>query len=98
MFQNLNDIEEGNTKIKDKKKIDFKNVFQEKNLFLYIISFMVSMVSFNGEFAPFGLSMLAACCSNRKPIGLIFILTLIGTLIGFGFKSAGTFLFNYRFK
>lgn len=92
MFQNLNDIEEGNAKIKDKKKINFKNVFQEKNLFLYIISFMVSMVSFNGEFAPFGLSMLAACCSNRKPIGLIFILTLIGTLIGFGFKSAGTFL------
>ncbi len=92
MFQNLNDSENDNAKMK--KKIDLKNVFQEQNLFLYIISFMVSMVSFNGEFAPFGLSILAACCSNRKPIGLIILLTTIGTLIGFGFKSVGTFLLS----
>ena len=90
MFQNLNNSEENKTENKKTNKIDFKNIFQENNLFLYIISFMVSMVSFNGEFAPFGLAMLSACCSNRKPIGLIFMLITIGTLIGFGFKGAGT--------
>ena len=55
---------------------------------------MVSMVSFNGEFAPFGLAMLAACCSNRKPIGLVYILILIGTLLGFGLKGVGTFILS----
>lgn len=94
MFQNLNNNEEKSDEIKKSNKISFKSIFQEQNLFLYIISFMVSMVSFNGEFAPFGLAMLAACCSNRKPIGLVYILILIGTLIGFGLKGVGTFILS----
>lgn len=94
MFQNLNNNEEYKEEITSINKINFKNIFQEQNLFLYIISFMVSMVSFNGQFAPFGISMLAACCSKRKPAGLIFLLILIGTLIAFGFKGAGTFILS----
>ena len=80
MFQNLNNIEEYNEETNSSKKISLKNIFQEQNLFLYIISFMISMVSFNGEFSPFGLAILSACCSNRKPVLLVFILTLFGTL------------------
>lgn len=94
MFQNLNNSEENSDEIKKSNKISFKSIFQEQNLFLYIISFMVSMVSFNGEFAPFGLAMLVACCSNRKPIGLVYILILIGTLLGFGLKGVGTFILS----
>jgi len=94
MFQNLNNNEEDYNEVNSNKKLNIKNIFQEKNMILYIISFMVSMVSFNGEFAPFGLAILAACCSNRKPVGLIFILILIGTLIGFGFKGAGAFILS----
>lgn len=94
MFQNLNKDEVIHEEIKNTKRIRFKDIFQEKNIILYIVSFMVSIVSFNGEFAPFGLAILGACCSNRKPIGLVFLLTLIGTLIGFGFKGAGTFILS----
>ena len=90
MFQNINNneeyIEEKNT------KLDIKNLFQTKDIFLYIISLMVSTVSFNGEWATFGLAIFAACCSNRKPVGIVFVLVSIGTLIKFGFGSLGLFL------
>lgn len=94
MFQNLDSGEEENIKVQNKTKINIKNLFQEKNLFLYIISFMVSMVSFNGEFAPFGLAIFAACCSNRKPVGIVYALAVIGTLIKFGFGSTGLFILS----
>lgn len=90
MFQNINNnqeyIEENNT------KINIKNLFQTKDIFLYIISLMVSTVSFNGEWAPFGLAVFGACCSNRKPVGIVFILVAIGTFIKFGFSGLGLFL------
>ena len=90
MFQNINNneeyIEEKSTKLK------IKNLFQTKDIFLYIISFMVSMVSINGELIPFGLAILAACCSNRKPVGIVFILVAIGTLIRFGFGGLASLL------
>lgn len=89
MFQNINSneeyIEENNI------KLNLKNLFKSKDIFLYIISFMVSMVSFNEEWAPFGLAIFAACCSNRKPVGIIYILVAIGTLIKFGLGGLGVF-------
>lgn len=96
MFQNLNNsnIEEEYNQEERKNKINIKGLFQEKNLFLYIISFMVSMVSVNNEFAPFGLAIFAACCSNRKPVGLVYVLTVVGTLIKFGFGTAGLYILS----
>lgn len=95
MFQNLNNSNEEEYKQEEKKpKINIKNLFQEQNLFLYIISFMVSMVSFNGEFAPFGLAIFAACCSNRKPVGIVYVVTLIATLIKFGFGTTGIYILS----
>lgn len=91
MFQNINDSETENIQV-EKTKFDIKDLFKEKDMFLYIISLMVSMVSFNGEWAPFGLAMLAACYSNRKPVGIIYLLVLIGTFIKFGFIGLGVFL------
>ena len=41
---------------------------------------MISMVSFNGEFAPFGLAIFAAVCSNRIPLGIVYIATALGVL------------------
>ena len=92
MFQNLGNQEEEYIQEEQKSKINLQNLFSVKDIFLYIISFMVSMVSFNGEMAPFGLAIFAACCSNRKPVGLIYILVMAGTLVGFGFKGLGSFL------
>lgn len=91
MFQNININEEDYTEEKT-SKLNIKNMFQSKDIFLYIVSFMVSMVSFNGEWSPFGLAIFAACCSNRKPVGIIYILVALGTLIKFGFGGLGTFI------
>ena len=84
MFQNLADekqedyIEEQNEEIENKKKINLKELFSVSNIILYAISFMASMVSFGGEFAPFGLAIFL--CWNRysyriwtKRIFILFI-------------------------
>lgn len=92
MFQNLNNEEEYYIQEESKTKPSIKNLFNSKYILLYIISFMVSMVSFNSEWAPFGLAIFAACCSNKKPAGIVYILSLIGTLIKFGFSGLGTYL------
>ena len=88
MFQNIIDeeIKEEKSFDIDKKRrvINLKGLFSVSDFVLYAISFMVSMVSFNGEFAPFGLAIFAAVCSNRIPLGIVYIATCLGTLIGFG--------------
>lgn len=89
MFQNIIDeeIKEEKSFDNDNKKrrvINVKNLFSVSDFVIYAIAFMVSMVSFGDEFAPFGLAIFAAVCSNRIPAGLVYIATALGTLIGFG--------------
>lgn len=89
MFQNIidEDIDEENNQDnieKNKKTIDLKKLFSVSNFVLYAISFMISMVGFGEDFAPFGLAIFAAVCSNRIPVGIVYLSTCIGTLIGFG--------------
>ena len=87
MFQNISDSyeEEENEHIENnEKKQIIKQLLNKQNIIIYILSFMVSTVSFSGEIAPFGLALLAACCSNSVPIGIIYILSAIGTWIGTG--------------
>lgn len=95
MFQNIADEdikEQEEIKNKEKKKIDLKNLFSINDIVLYAISFMASMVGFGSEFAPFGLAIFAATCSNRIPAGIVFIVTCIGTLIGFGVNGFLSYL------
>ncbi|MCI9177828.1 MAG: hypothetical protein HFJ28_04575 [Clostridia bacterium] len=99
MFQNLQrDIQENNEneeKIKQEKrpvKEILKGLFSLQNIALYVIAFMISMVGFRSEsiilsMSPFAISFLAACLSNKKSIGIAYILTLIGTFISFGTNS-----------
>ncbi len=91
MFQNIADVEKEQTisqkeVIVDKKE-DIKNIliklFTKQNILVYILSFMLSMVSGINDMAPFGLAIFAAALSNNLPTGVIYILTLIGTAIGF---------------
>ena len=71
MFQNVTDeaiqedFEDVEPNQTQKKSSKIKELFSIQNIILYAISFMVSMVSFNGNFAPFGLAIFAAVCSNR---------------------------------
>lgn len=94
MFQNINNNKQEENKNKPKRKIQIKNLFKINDIFLYAIAFLISMVRFNGEFAPFGLAIFAAACSNRIPVGILYIAVLIGTLIGVGVSGLLTFLIS----
>lgn len=101
MFQNISsddiniqdefeDVED----LKNNKKKFLKGFFQKKNILLYIVSIMISSVSFSENMAPFGLAMFAAACSNNIPAGAIFICSLIGTILGIGSGGALTYILS----
>lgn len=97
MFQNIErDFEENqndfdNVELNKSNKIRqiIKRAFTKQKILLYIISFMISLVSFgiNEDLAPFGIAMLAAILSNCIPIGFCFIIIGIANFISFGTNS-----------
>lgn len=97
MFQNIeseidtDEIQEEKFMKTDKKKALFGRIFTKQNIILYIISFMISTVNCGTSMAPFGIAIFAAVCSNKIPAGVIYVATLIGTLVGFGTSG----LLNY---
>lgn len=100
MFQNINEnvidgkeyIEKENNKKYNKKISLMSNVFSIRYLLIYIISFMISMVGIGEQFAPFGISFLAAGFGNSIPILGILLVTIIGTAIRFGVETALSYL------
>ena len=95
MFQNIKNLKKSESKKEDVKLINFEEIkeifkkfFVKKNIFLYVVSLMISMVGFGGGsslgLAPFALAIVAATLSNGIPIGIVYILTCIGTFVGFG--------------
>ena len=99
MFQNINEnvindekyINQDNKR--DNKKINLlSNVFSLRYLLIYIVSLMISMVGIGEQFAPFGMSFLAASIGNSIPILGVLLMTLIGTVIRFGVDTALMYL------
>ena len=95
MFQNIaNDFSDNKNHYKDVKLNNeeigmfLKRAFSRQNIILYVISFMISMVSFGGDIslglAPFGLAILAATASSGIPISIVYIITLLGSFVGLG--------------
>lgn len=72
-----------------------EKLFSVRNIVIYIISFMISMVSFGGDsslgIAPFSLAILAASASIGIPISVIYILTILGSFIGLGPSITGSY-------
>lgn len=102
MFQNISkeDIDNQNqdTKRNQKENVHdvLKRLFAKQNMVLYIISFMISMVGLSSEnvifsIVPFGLSFIAAALSNGQVIGIMYVLSLIGTFLKFGMNSFLTY-------
>mgnify|MGYP000481353912 CR=1 FL=1 len=94
MFQNINEntIDRHNYK-EEKKKIElFTNVFAIKNIPIYTITLMLSMVGLTGEISPFSISILGACISNSVPLLGIVACAIIGNLIKFGISGALSFI------
>ena len=98
MFQNISKDFEGETQnefenVKINKKTKIKTILNSalkgQNILLYIISFMLSLVSGNVgiEYSVFSIAIFAAASSNGIPVGILYIITMIGTLIKF--QTAG---------
>lgn len=86
MFQNIMQKENQRLNI-------FSNVFTVKNIVLYIISFLLSMVGLGGEFSIFSISMLGACLASSVPLLGIILVSLVGNLVKYGVGGAlGYFL------
>ena len=96
MFQNvekdINNRQDFNEAFYDKKdriRGLLKGLLSINNIAIYIIAFMISMVGFSSHnimlgLSPFSIAFMAAMLSNGNPIGIVYILTLIGTFIKFG--------------
>lgn len=98
MFQNITRDSSESQEFYDEevKKVNTKDVlkklFAKQNIILYIVTFLISMVGFNNSnlifsLVPFGLAIIAAALSNNRPIGIMYVLSLIGTFISFGFTN-----------
>lgn len=97
MFQNISkDFDEENQveeKIKKNKKLNINTILKSavkgQNILLYIIAFMLSTISGNIgiDYSIFAIAIFAAASSNGIPVGVLYIITMIGTLLKF--QTAG---------
>ena len=99
MFQNVSkDYTEDNKEIniKNNKSVKdiLKNIVRGQSIILYILSLMLSCVNVVGlGYSVFAIAIFAAAISNGIPVGVLFVLTMVGTLIKF--QTAG--LLSYLF-
>ena len=98
MFQNISKDYTEEEQSRESKKINIrdrlKNTIKEQSILLYILSFMLSFTDGIGiNYSIFAISILGAAISNGIPVGILFVLTMIGTLLKF--QTAG--LLSYVF-
>ena len=100
MFQNISSKDMEGQEIKQEQKDSVKEIlhrlFAKQNIIIYTISFLISMVGLSSEnvifsIVPFGLSFIAAALSNGQAVGIMYVLSLIGTFIKFGTNSFLTY-------
>lgn len=93
MFQNINentiDTNNYDENKSGRRKIDiFTNVLEIKNIPIYILSLMVSMVGITGDISPFSISILGACMANSIPLLGVVLFSIIGNAIKFGISGS----------
>ena len=50
------------------------------------------MVEFTEGVSPFGLALIAATCSNKMPVGVVYISVALGTFLGLGKEGLLTYI------
>ena len=98
MFQNITmDVtEEKIERVNNKKNIKnmIKSAISRQSILLYIVALMLSCVDGIGlSYSIFAMAIFAATISNDIPCGVLYIITMIGTLIKF--ETSG--LLSYMF-
>lgn len=92
MFQNI--TSKNQEEAEEVRKIDIKGLFNINSIILYAVAFLTSMVSFNKELSPFGLAIFAAACSNKIPVGILYVAVAIGTAISSGLNGVLSFFIS----
>ena len=66
-----------------------KKIFTKQNITIYLLTILISMVGLGEDtlIAPFGIAFTAACISNGMPLAIVFISSIIGTTMKFGFNG-----------
>ena len=67
--------------LKDNKEL-IKNLFSVKNIIIYVLAFMVSMVGMGQDVSPFSIAMVGACIARKVPAIVVLILWLIWDVFG----------------
>ena len=84
MFQNISNRQDTvyADEIRDNKEIYtfLKNIFNPKNMIIYIIGFCISVLSIKGKMYPFALSILGASVCTQVPIIGVLVSTSIGII------------------
>ncbi len=92
MFQNIDESTINIKENRNKKTNIFADVFDLKNIPIYIMTFMLSMVGITGDLSPFSISIFGACLANSVPVLGIVFFGVLGNAIKFGVSGALTYL------
>ena len=96
MFQNVSSSAriESNTKKENKITDTLKELFNVHSCIIYVLTFLVSMVSIKNEIIPFGLAIVAACIGSTVPIFMVYLISFLSTWIFYGVNGLTTFFFT----
>lgn len=95
MFQNIStqyEYDDIQYNKDDKLKLFLQKALTKQKILVYIIAFMLSTIQCPNGIAPFAMAIFAASCSNKIPTLMVYICTLLGTLIGLGPGAALNYL------
>lgn len=87
MFQNIAEdtVQNVNNNKTNSKIIRIlKELFKVQNIIIYILTFLISMITVKDVYIPLGIAMVAACLGGTIPIFLVYISSLVGTAISVG--------------
>lgn len=80
-------------------KIEIANLFSMQKLAVYLLTFMISMVSLGQNndttIAPFGIALVVAAISNGIPAIFAFTAGLVGSMIKFGWTQVSIYLLTF---
>ena len=66
-----------------------KKIFTKQNITIYLLTILISIVGLGEDalIAPFGIALTAASISAGMPLAMVYVSSLIGTTIKFGFNG-----------
>ena len=103
MFQNIAYTSEHNkeeVELNNQRKYKLekiKEIFRIQNIIIYVLSFLVSIVSIREGLSPFAFAFFVAACSSSIPAGPVLGTTILGTIISQGISGTLTFILEILF-